>query len=126
MTAFATISLLNNAAVEQAFTPQSIDSVGVANWLDAGTTFDSKRKVSMSVSLPRNGGTVSRIKQKVTIPVMDSIDTTKKVAEAYVIIEAVIPKLASETIRLDLRAMAKDLLNDAVSTAAYQNLEAIY
>lgn len=126
MSAFATLSLKNNAAVEQTFYPQSIDSAGVATWLDSAASLDAKRKVSMSVALPRNGGTVARIKQKVTIPVMDSVDATKKVAETYVVIEAVIPKIASETIRLDLKALATDLLADAVSTAAFQNHESIY
>lgn len=126
MSAFAPISLKDQFTVERTFNPQSIDSAGVATWLDTALSFDEKCKVSMSVSLPRNGGTVARIKQKITVPVMDAVDTTKKIAETYVIIEAVIPKIASQDIRRKLKAMASDLLADAVTTAAYDNLESIY
>lgn len=127
MSAFAAISLLNNAAVEQVLSPSSIDSIGVAKWMSTSeASLDARRVASMSVSLPKNGSNVARIKQKVLIPIMDTVDTTKKIAEAYVTIEAVIPKQATETNRLDLRAYAKDLLADAVSTAAFTNLESIY
>lgn len=126
MTAFAAITLLNNAAANVVFNPQSIDSSGVAKWLTSDAVYDAKKVVTMSVSLPKGKSTVARVKQKVVIPIMDAIDATKKVGEAYVYIEAVIPKLASETIRLDLRKHADTLLTNAVSTAAYQFLEAQY
>lgn len=126
MSAFAAVTLQNNAASNVTFNPQSIDSAGVAKWLTSDSVFDARKSVTMSVSLPKNGSTVARVKQKVIVPIMDTVDANKKVAEAYVTIEAVIPKLASETVRLDLRKYADTLLTNAVSTAAYQNLEAIY
>lgn len=126
MTAFAALTLQNNAAANVTFNPQSIDSSGVAVWLTSDSVFDAKKKVTMSVSTPKGNGTVSRIKQRVIIPIMDAVDTSKKVSEAYINIEAVIPKTTSETIRLDLRKHADTLLTNAVSTAAFQNLEAIY
>lgn len=126
MSAFAALTLQNNAAANVVFNPQSIDSDGVATYLTSDAIFDSKKKVTMSVALPKGGSSVARIKQRVMIPIMDTVDTNKKVAEAYVTIEAVIPKLASETARLDLRKLADTLLANAVSTAAYQSLEAIY
>jgi len=57
---------------------------------------------------------------------MDTVDTTKKVAEAYVDVVFVLPKQASETIRLDLRKYADQLLINAVTTAAVQNFEDVY
>jgi hypothetical protein len=57
---------------------------------------------------------------------MDAVDTTKKIAEAYADITVVLPKQATLTNRLDLRAYAKSLLADAVSTAAFTDFEAIY
>lgn len=126
MSAFASLTLQNNAAANVVFNPQSIDSAGVATWISSDSVYDARKKVTMSVSLPKNGSSVVRVKQKLFAPVMDSIDATKKVAEAYVTIEAVLPKQASETLRLDMRKLADTLLANAVSTAAYQNLEAIY
>lgn len=127
MTAFAALSLNNNAAVAQSFSAQSIDSNGVARWLTTSEAiYDARRAVTMSVTLPKAGSNVIRIKQKVVLPIMDTVDTTKKVAEAYVTIDVVIPKQATDTQRLDLRAYSKDLLANAVSTAAFTNLEAIY
>lgn len=125
MSAFAALSLQNNAAVAQTFNPQSIDA-GVSVWLGTEPVLDAKKKVTMSVNLPKNGSTVSRVKQRITVPVMDTVDATKKIAEAYVDMVFVLPKQASETIRLDLRKYADQLLTNAVTTAAVQNLEAIY
>lgn len=126
MTAFAALTLQNNAAANVVFNPQSIDGAGVARYMTSESVYDARKVVTMSVQLPKNGSNVVRIKQKVAIPIMDSVDATKKVGEAYVNIESVIPKLASETTRLDLRKFADTLLANAVSTAAFQNLEAIY
>lgn len=126
MSAFAAVTLQNNAAANVVFNPQSIDGSGVAKWFTSDSVYDARKVLSMSVSLPKNGSTVARVKQKIAVPIMDTVDATKKVAEAYVMIEAVIPKLASETVRLDLRKYADTLLTNAVSTAAFQNLEAIY
>lgn len=126
MSAFAALTLQNNAAANVTFNPQSLDSSGVATYITSDSVFDARKKVTMSVALPKNGSSVIRIKQKVVVPVMDAVDATLKVGEAYCNIEAVIPKQASETVRLDLRKYADTLLQNAVSTAAFQNLEAIY
>lgn len=126
MSAFAAVTLQNNAAASTVFNPQSLDSSGVATWTTSDSVFDARKKLTMSLTLPKNGSSVIRCKQKVVVPVMDAIDATLKVGEAYVNIEAVIPKQASETIRLDLRKYADTLLQNAITTAAYQNLEAIY
>jgi hypothetical protein len=126
MTAFAALSLANNAAAAQSFTPAVIDSVGVAKWLGTETILDGKKSVTMSVALPKNGSNVVRMRQRVAIPIMDAVDTTKKIAEAYADITVVLPKQATLTNRLDLRAYAKNLLADAVSTAAFTDFEAIY
>lgn len=126
MSAFATLTLQNNAATNVVFNPQSIDSDGVATYLSGDAVLDAKKKVTMSVTLPRGGSAVARVKQKIVVPIMDTIDLNKKVAEAYVTIDFVLPKLASETVRLDLRKYADTLLTNAVTTAAVQSLEAIY
>lgn len=126
MSAFAPVTLLNDASGNVVFNPQGIDSNGVAKYLTSDSIYDAKRALTMSVTLPKNGSNVARIKQKIMIPVMDAVDTSLKLGEAYITIEAVIPKQASSTVRLDLRKHADTLLTNAISTAAFTSLEAIY
>lgn len=127
MTAFAVLSLANTAMTAIAFNPVGIDSSGVARWMTTSeTSLDARRSATMSVGLPKNGSNVVRVKQRVAIPVMDTVDTTKKVAEAYVNIEFVLPKQASDTVRLDLRAFAKNFVDHAATTAAVTNFESQY
>lgn len=127
MSAFANMTLNNNAAVAVVFNPQSIDSNQVATYMvSADGILDAKRRASISVTLPKNGSVVSRVKGKIVVPVMDTVETTKKIGEVIVNIDAAIPKVASETQRLDALAFAKNLLGHANMTAAFQNLEAIY
>lgn len=126
MTAFASLSLLNAALVAQTFNPTSIDSSGVAKWLGTETVFDGRKSVTMSVTLPKNGSSVIRVKQKVTIPVMDTVDTTKKIGDLYANIEFVIPKQASLTARNDLQKFVDQLVVNAVTTAAVTGFESIY
>lgn len=126
MAAFAALSLQNNAAVAQTFNPQSKDAQGVSVWLGTETVLDAKKKVTMSVNLPKNGSTVTRVKQRVLIPIMDSVDTSKKIAEAYADVVYVLPKQASETVRLDLRKFIDQLTLAAVTTAAVQNYEDVF
>jgi hypothetical protein len=109
------------------FNPVGIDSNGVARWMTiTEPSLDARNSASMSVSLPKNGSTVTRIKTRVVIPVMDAVDATKKIAEAYVDMVFVLPKQASETNRLDLRAFAKNFLAHAAITAAVSNYESQY
>lgn len=126
MSAFANLTLVDSAAANVVFSPQSLDSAGVAKWLTSDSIYDAKKATTMSVTLPKPGGTVTRIKQKIVIPIMDSVNTSLRIAEASIFIEAVIPKTASQTQRLDLRKHASTLLDNAVSTAAFTSLEAIY
>lgn len=126
MTAFASLTLVNNAAANVVFAPQSIDANGVATWLTSDSIYDAKQKVTMSLSLPKNGSSVARLKQRIMIPIMDTVDTTKKIAEAYADVTVVIPKQASETQRLDLRKFVEKLTANAVSTDAYQYLQSQY
>lgn len=125
MSAFASLSLNNNAAAAVVFTPASL-SENIATWFDDNAVFDAKRRVTMSVTLPKNGSQVVRVKQKVVIPIMDAVDTSLKVGEVYANVEFVIPKRASQTQRLDLRAFVQNLVANAVSTAAIDTAQGIY
>lgn len=126
MSAFASLTLLDSSAANVVFNPSSIDSDGVATWRTGDAIFDAKKTVSMSVKTPANGSNVVRIKQRIVIPVMDTVDPSVKVGEAYATLEFVISKKATETQRLDLRKHLETLVSNAVSVAALQNLESIY
>lgn len=126
MSAFATLTLQNNAAANVVFAPSSIDSNGVASWFVTNSVYDARWKATMALSLPKNGGTVARLKQRIVIPVMDTVDATKKIGEGYVNIEFVLPKQMSSTNRLDLRKLADTMITNAVTTAGVTDLESIY
>lgn len=126
MPALAALVLQNAAAANVTFNPVSIDSDGVAKWQTADSVYDARSHVTHKVRLPLAGGSVARVKQRITIPVMDSVDASKKIGECYVDVEAVMHKQASETIRLNLQAYAETLIAHAITTAAVQNLESVY
>lgn len=126
MTAFADLTLTDSSAVAQTLKPVIIDSTGVAKWLGTESVLDGKKSATMSMSLPKNGSPVARLRQRITIPVMDTVDTNKKIGDAYVNVEYVLPKQASLAQRLDLRAYLVDLSGEAVTTAALTNFESIY
>lgn len=126
MPAFAAITLLNNAAANVIFNPQSLDAKGVATYLTGDAVFDAKMRFTHSVSLPKNGSTVSRVKQKIVVPVMDTVDPSKKVCEPYINIEYVIPKNTPESVRLDMPKYGASLASHAVTKAAVQNFESVY
>jgi len=126
MAAFAPITLTNNAGTNVVFNQTTIDSQGVARWMDNNAVYDARRQLSMQVTYPKNGSQVTRVKQKIVIPIMDTVDVTKKLGEAYINIEAVLPKISSDTVRLDARKFADGFLMNAVSTAAFQSYESIY
>lgn len=125
MTAFAAFTLENASNQPVAFNPQSTKD-GISKWFDTNTVYDAKRAITMSLTLPKNGSTVIRSKMKVVIPIMDTIDVSKKVGEAYANIEFVLPKSSALVVREDLRRFAENLLGTAVVTAAVSNFESVY
>lgn len=125
MTAFAAFTLEDASSQPVAFNPQSTKD-GISKWFDTNTVYDAKRAITMSLTLPKNGSTVIRSKMKVVIPIMDTIDVSKKVGEAYANIEFVLPKSSALVVREDLRRFAENLLGTAVVTAAVSNFESVY
>lgn len=126
MPAIAAVTLTNAATSNIAFNPQGTNSAGVTRWADGKAAYDAKHSLTQQLTLPSGKSSVARLKQKLSIPVMDSVWTTKKVAETIVTIEFVFPKLASQTDRLDAKAYAASLLAHANTVAAVTNLENVY
>lgn len=126
MSAFAPITLTDEATGNVIFSPSSLDKEGVATWRSADTMLDAQYVVTQSLTVPKTNGQMIRLKQRVMIPLFDAIDTTKKIGEAYANVEIVAPRYSTDSVRKDLRAYAKSLLGNAVTTAALGNLESVY
>lgn len=126
MSAFASLTLQNNAAANVVFTPSAIDKDGVATWYGTGAVLDARPRATLKVSNPKTGSSVARVTGKVVVPVMDIVDTTKKVADVIGSFEFVLPKQATETQRLDIRKLVDTMIENAITTAAVQYVESIY
>lgn len=126
MTAFAALTLTNAAATGVVFAPQTIDPSGIARWMTGDAVFDSKSTATMSVTVPKGQSSVTRVKQKIVIPHMDTVDTSKKLAESYVNIEYVLAKRATLTNRNDLLAYTKALAAHAATAAALASFEGVF
>lgn len=126
MSAFATLTLQNHAAANVVLTPSNIDPSGVATWYGSANVLDARLRATMSVRNPKGASNVARVAGKVVVPVMDSVDPSKKVAEVLGTFEFVLPKQATETQRLDIRKLLDTMIQNAITTAAVQNVESIY
>lgn len=129
MSAFAPLSLKNQAAAEVVFNPTTVDrtnSVNVANYAVAGSIYDARHKASASLQLPSAKSTRAKIKLKVTVPFMSLVDPNIKIDESIVNVDFSIPKSAALLDRQNLRAYVADFLTDAVVIAMVENFEGVY
>lgn len=127
MPAFAVLQLKNQAASEVSYQPADIDpATGVARWLGAGAVYDARTQVTSSVVYPKTSGTKVRVKGKISVPLMDPLDATKKIDEAIATIEFAIPKGMALAARQDLRASIADLLIDNTIVKAIEEFESTY
>lgn len=126
MSAFATLTLKNNATTDVVFSPLTIDSNGVAQYGTADTIYDGKTFVSISSKVPSVRSNKARLKLKITHPLMDSVDTTKKLDEAIATVDIAYPKNMSQAARRDLKAYIATLVTNAVTTAFVDGFEGIY
>lgn len=127
MTAFANVTLQNNAAANVVFTPSKIDANGVALWYSSASVLDARPSCTLKVTTPNGASSsVGRVQGRVMVPIMDTVDVTKKIGTAIGTFEFVLPKVATETQRLDIRKLLDTLVQNAVTTAAVQYLESQY
>lgn len=128
MPAFADLKLsAGSPAADVTFNPTVIDSAGVAKWLGVDvSSLDLKPVITMSTNLPKGGSPVVRIKQRILIPIADTVDASKKKSEAYADIQYVIPKDCPLAVRGKLRDFVLALTSHANSIAAVTNFESTY
>lgn len=127
MSAFATLQLKNQAATEVSYSPADIDpSTGIARWLGAGAVFDAKPVVTLSVSYPKGTSGKVRVRGKISVPIMDTVDTTKKVDENIATFEFSLSKKSVLLSRQDLRAALADFCIDSTVVKAVEDFESVY
>lgn len=124
MPAIAALTLNNHAAVATSFIPLNTDSNGVSTFMTSEAVFDARKKVTAGVSLPKTGSSVSRLRYRVSVPVLDIQNV--KIGEVLVDVNAVIPKVASATDSLNALAFVKSLMSQAAITAAFDHQEGFY
>lgn len=135
MTAFAAVTLVDGAWVESGtpepdyggvFQPSVIDPQGVARLYEGDVSLDARRGLSLSVRLPKVGGSVARVTAKVVIPLLDGLTPPNKVGEVIATAEFVIPKRADGLYRIAAHRLLQAYLADASVTAAIEQLQSVY
>lgn len=127
MSQLATLQLKNQAGVEVNFAVNGVNYTNnVASWSAAGASYDAKTIATFSLVPPTTKSTRARLRLKVTVPIMDAVQTTLKVDELIANVELVLPKTSVLADRQNLRAFIADFLTDAVVVAAVENFEGVY
>lgn len=126
MSAFASLALKsdNAGSVTETLTPRMKEG-GLATWRKSGAVYDADLVATMAVSTS-NASAVVRVRQKVVVPVMDAVDTTKKIGDVIVNVEFVLPKKSTVAQRTTARNLARTMVADAVTIAATESFENIY
>lgn len=125
MTAFATLTL-NDGFADRAFLAKTL--VGnLATWrYSAGSYFNADHQITMSFSLPKVGGSVVRMKQKIVVPIMDPLVESSKVADIVCNIDILMPVKASTAARTVAYNYIKNLLAHTVSSDGVVNQQGIF
>lgn len=129
MSQFAAVNLKNQAGTEVTFSPTVVDrnaSINVANWAASGTIYDGRHKLSASLQLPTARSSRAKVKLKVVVPFMSTVDPSVKLDESIINIDFSMPKSAALLDRQNLRAYAADLLTDALVIAMVESFEGVY
>lgn len=109
------------------FTPIGQDSKGVWTYLSPDdSVYDARQKVTQSFRLPNQKSKVARAQVKLSMPIMDSVDPTKKSGEIFANLEVVIPKFADAATRTQFLYELKGLLYTSVVSSALVEMESMY
>jgi hypothetical protein len=130
MSAFAALTLKNNANADVVFSPLTINSqTGVASWGTAVAAYDNKSVVTMSSQVPTTKSTKARAKVKVTVPyLVEDVNygNMTKIDDCIIQIDIAIPKNMDSAARADAQAYLKSVVAHAILTAFVTNFEGIY
>lgn len=127
MTQLADLTIADGAAANQTFVVSGVNyQTNVATWLKAGASFDASIPMTFSIKIPSAKTTRTRIRVRVSIPIMDPVYTTKKIDELYADISFSIPKTATAAQKADIRAYARNMLSDNVVINAVNSNQGVY
>jgi hypothetical protein len=127
MTQFASLTLKDKDAADVVFAANAINyQTGVANWRNAGTSFDVSPSVTFSMSLPTAKSTRFRVKGKVVVPVPDLVQTSVKIDEIIMNLDFSIPKSATLAQRSNALAFVQTYLTNTIMSAAVSSLNGVY
>lgn len=127
MTQLADLVISDGSATNRTFVVQNVDyQTGVATWGLAGASFDASTIASFSIKPPSKTSSRTRIRCRITIPIMDPVLTTKKVDEVIGDVTFNIPKIANSNTRLDIRAFTRNFLSDNVVINACNSFQGVY
>lgn len=127
MPAFASVPVaLDSGSTTASLVPSTIDSNGVAKWFQAGDVLDARLSLTASARNPTKNGSVSRVQVKFVYPIMDTVETTKKIGEMLGTMEFVIPKKASQSQRNQLFYAVKSIAALSVVESAVKSIESVY
>lgn len=109
------------------YTPTQIDQNGVAIWTKEGAVYDANQRISLSVKRPTKGSQVIRVQLKLVHPVMDAVDTTLKIGECLINVEAVFPKRSTAAQREKAWGNLVFIMNEEAQVAsAISAFESVY
>jgi len=138
MPALAALTINDGLAtpVGHTFNPVNIDAAGVARWADrSGGIALGFPVISMSVKAPSKTTRNYRIGIKVVLPILEQTSASTATGiqpaptKAYDLLfvgEFVCPERSTLQQRKDVAAYAKNVLANAIVTAALENFESIY
>jgi hypothetical protein len=138
MTAIAALTLADGQAtpVNHTFNPVNIDQAGIAKWADrSGGIALGYPVVSFSLRAPSKTSRNYKVTAKVVTPVLEVTSPSTSTGiqpaptKAYDLIcniDMTLPERSTLAQRNDLLAYAKNVLANAVLTAAVQSFESVY
>lgn len=127
MTQFTTVSLPDAATVSKNFTPGHINyGQNLATWYLAGSSYDANSVLSLSFKPASSSVSRTKVRSRLTIPIMDPVVTTKKIDEIIIEVSASIPKTATLTQRQDARVYLRNFQSNDAWVKAIDNFEGVF
>jgi len=138
MSAIASLTLNDGAStpVTHTFAPVKIDPAGIAKWADrSGGIALGYPVITMSLREPSKTSRNYKLMAKVVVPTLEVTSPSTstgiqpaptKAYDCLATVEMVFPERTTLAERKNLSAFVKNLLSNAVTTAAVENFEAVY
>lgn len=127
MTQFVSLILPDSTPTDKTFAVGSINyGQNLATWILSGASFDASTFLSLSFKPASSNVARTKVRARLVLPIMDAVNTTKKVDEIILEISASIPKTATLQQRKDARVFLRGLQSQSVWTNAIDSFEGVY